>query len=743
MSASKIAESVDQGREMYLHTSADYGNIIQALKQLPNIHNIRINFGSPDEELAMIEELPSLEYLNDTKVVKQSFNMGKNSNRSNSRLKAKGLQSKAKLAELTRNAEMIGSDMHKMSKLEASNPHSLGYNKEVIVYKKLFAYVKDFLNEGNTRTVDRSEFHGFLKNIEIDYQDSLKNSSYDFVKNTLLTMAQFSLHNFCYVRAQDIQKEVDSGIHSTFKILHENLNNYIREYFQNILGLESYVNNLKKDSVQKKNDAVQRTQEVLQKAEILVKENEQTLSLYETDKKEWENLKKSQYAEVKILEKENKQLLEKLVKHGKDKVDDLQVSKFGGLSTKSELHQSRLMSSVNVNASVNLNKNTKSHLEKSALLQSIKNEEITSTQGPKYLSLHQMKEVIKEIYDSKAKHDEKCQKFKNPLETMEQHLDTYFTTKFGLKSLVVEWIQTLLHGIKTYSSEDHDVLLFAKILHNDIDEDFRLVQEEVKTTLRQCLKLEVRKSANKVYNVGDTPKEYDLYYEKGATYNQMAKSGSLRESKKFTSNWHKGNFGTNSSTKNSNTKKHGSEKLQVFASEAKVKKLYEENLTGAVDIEQCYNILNSVIKKEDIGVIEDILMSEATGNPKQVQYTLFEKVVQDFFLSQHENFLAKTRQIFKSLDVDDDGLLSPNELANTIGYIDPMNELKLDRDEFISLCDPFATGFITFTKFIQVLSQIRVTVDQRQTNEVCRSFTPVHRGEHETKEMSVIQFTQQ
>jgi len=67
----------------------------------------------------------------------------------------------------------------------------------------------------------------------------------------------------------------------------------------------------------------------------------------------------------------------------------------------------------------------------------------------------------------------------------------------------------------------------------------------------------------------------------------MAKSGSLRESKKFSSSWHKGNFGTNSSTKNANAKKHGSEKLQVFASEAKVKKLYEESLTGAVDIEQC------------------------------------------------------------------------------------------------------------------------------------------------------------
>lgn len=293
MSASKIAESVEQGREMYLHTSAEYNNIIVALKQLPNIHNIRINFASPEEELIMIEELPFIEYINDTKVVKQSFNTGKGTNRSNSRLKAKGLQSKVKLAELTRNTELMNTEIHKMSKIEKENPNSLSYNKEVIVYKKLFAYVKDYLNEGNTRVVDRGEFHGFLKNIEIDYQDSMKNSSYDFVKNTLLTMAQFSLHNFCYVRALDILKEIDSGVHSTFKILHENLNNYIREYFQSILGLENYVNSLKKDSEKKKNEAIQRTSEVLQKAEILVKENEQTLTLYEHDKREWENVKKS------------------------------------------------------------------------------------------------------------------------------------------------------------------------------------------------------------------------------------------------------------------------------------------------------------------------------------------------------------------------------------------------------------------------------------------------------------------
>lgn len=152
------------------------------------------------------------------------------------------------------------------------------------------------------------------------------------------------------------------------------------------------------------------------------------------------------------------------------------------------------------------------------------------------------------------------------------------------------------------------------------------------------------------------------------------------------------------------------------------------------------NILNSVIKREDIARLEEIILNKANAK-RQVPYSLFEKIVLDFFLSQHENFLGKTRQIFKSLDVDDDGLLSPSELANTMGYIDPMNELKLDRDEFIALCDPFGTGFVTFTKFIQVLSGIRVTVDQRKSNEVCRTFSPNHKAEHEKREMSVIQFT--
>jgi hypothetical protein len=117
------------------------------------------------------------------------------------------------------------------------------------------------------------------------------------------------------------------------------------------------------------------------------------------------------------------------------------------------------------------------------------------------LTLHQLKEIISEVYASKIKHDDKCLRFKNPMETMEQHIDTYLTTKFGLRPLVIDWTQAIYTGVSTHSDKDHDVMLFGKILQSDIDEDFRFVQEEVKATLKQCLKIEVRKQENKEYKL--------------------------------------------------------------------------------------------------------------------------------------------------------------------------------------------------------------------------------------------------
>ena len=84
----------------------------------------------------------------------------------------------------------------------------------------------------------------------------------------------------------------------------------------------------------------------------------------------------------------------------------------------------------------------------------------------KILTLNQLKELIREVYISKSKYDELCKQHKAPIETMEQYLYTYLKNKYGLKTLIIEWLVSIVNAIKIFKDEDHDVFLFAKIIKN-------------------------------------------------------------------------------------------------------------------------------------------------------------------------------------------------------------------------------------------------------------------------------------
>ena len=87
------------------------------------------------------------------------------------------------------------------------------------------------------------------------------------------------------------------------------------------------------------------------------------------------------------------------------------------------------------------------------------------------------------------KFDKKCQETKAAKETLEQFMYTYLNQKYGLKSLIVEWAAAIINGVKTYIKEEHEVALFAKILKNECDEDFRFIQTHVKETLLNLVKV--------------------------------------------------------------------------------------------------------------------------------------------------------------------------------------------------------------------------------------------------------------
>ena len=121
-------------------------------------------------------------------------------------------------------------------------------------------------------------------------------------------------------------------------------------------------------------------------------------------------------------------------------------------------------------------------------------------------TIKMMKEIINDIYNSKAEFDKKSDENKLPRETMEQHMYTYLNQKYGLKSIIIEWASNIINGIKIFSSEDSEICLFGKILRNEIEEDARLIFSDVQKSIIEYLKYYIKRknhyiSANEISQI--------------------------------------------------------------------------------------------------------------------------------------------------------------------------------------------------------------------------------------------------
>ena len=95
--------------------------------------------------------------------------------------------------------------------------------------------------------------------------------------------------------------------------------------------------------------------------------------------------------------------------------------------------------------------------------------------------------LINNIYESKEK-EEKINLIKNqPQETLEHHIYTFLTRKYGVKHIVIEKAFSIFSSLRKYSNINSDILLFAKIIRNDIDESSRLFSLEIKKDLEKFL----------------------------------------------------------------------------------------------------------------------------------------------------------------------------------------------------------------------------------------------------------------
>ena len=103
------------------------------------------------------------------------------------------------------------------------------------------------------------------------------------------------------------------------------------------------------------------------------------------------------------------------------------------------------------------------------------------------ISIRQLLETINDIYNSKLESDKKLTQNKQQKLTMEQFLYHYLNNKYGLKNLVIEYASGIIQGIRDFSKKNSEVMLFGKILRNEIEEQEILIIAKLKETIHEFL----------------------------------------------------------------------------------------------------------------------------------------------------------------------------------------------------------------------------------------------------------------
>lgn len=277
---------------------------MDSLDHLGVVHNLRIEMDQPEEEFYLLEKLEGLQAYNDVKVVK--FDVKKPTARKTTKSSKKG----DKIGQLS-----IGP--HLTTPAKGKDSSTFMGDQNVKGYEAVYSYVKEILGGFGVKGIAANELKEFIRTLELDLNESRRGKTAKFMEVALNNMAIFSVHNFCYTRALDLLKETDSRFFSIFKSMHELLNNYIRAFFESVLGLDSMVAQVKSESHAVEKEAIDHTADLLNRAELLLNDNQRLEGEFEKKRQAWDVEKKQLLRTIRDCEKENKELVERMVKLSK------------------------------------------------------------------------------------------------------------------------------------------------------------------------------------------------------------------------------------------------------------------------------------------------------------------------------------------------------------------------------------------------------------------------------------------
>ena len=353
--------------------------------------------------------------------------------------------------------------------------------------------------------------------------------------------------------------------------------------------------------------------------------------------------------QVESLESENKKLLDTLIRHSKGENIDNAVSQ------------------------------KSAQVSGHPLFKGTQSRKFNKLSGPvgktqvRTLTLKQLKEVINDMYAQKLKYDQKWVESKLPRETMEQYMYTYLNQRYGLKSLIIEWVAAIINGIKTYLKQDHDVALFGKILKNECDEEFRFIQTHVKETLVGLLRSLLRE-------------RFPLKSE--SEINKLMKevqNGSMEEWQ-----WRK---------------------IIEKMYDPNDYEILEQKFIGCIQDRKAKSFYNALTDSRKL-TREEQLIRMQQKDYERLLFSDFQRIILDFQLKEHEKFLEKFIVVFKNVDTDSNGIINEPEFRELVQSM----EVITDEEEInylLQMIDPFNNQQMTFSELVHLFSSHMVPIDER------------------------------
>jgi hypothetical protein len=293
------------------------------------------------------------------------------------------------------------------------------------------------------------------------------------------------------------------------------------------------------------------------------------------------------------------------------------------------------------------------------------------------ISLKQLKDHIEGIYTSKLKFDQKCSAAHLPRETLEQHMYTYLNQRYGLKALIVEHASAIIKAVNKCSAQDNDVAVFGKILRNEVDEEFRFVQQQLKQTVKELLR---------VYLKGKHPmkRDSDIGEMLERRVNQTA--GVEVQEEEWT-----------------DIIKYMYNHQDSLSLVVMVKDLCRQRAK-----QQQHSTMSA-----DDGTGRRRKMTgdtaHAAGSAKRseaamsIPFQMFLKVLLDFQLHGHDRFLAPFRVLFRQVDADRNGVVNEHEFRLLLRKIDSAKSEE-EIGAMLSKVDPYDNQHITFSESVTCLS---------------------------------------